>query len=159
MAFLKSYPKAAYMSEVKRWRDLPDGAIEFIMRRLKTADRWPPKTKSWRSYPNGLSKSARRGRFFAWRLLRTTTLAGLVAKSPSSPRTRKGKPGRSPLNRTVSGGIGAILNLLSPKTWKRRKHASSATRSFAPKRWQLGAHALRSAGDVEHAGFWFVFSP
>ena len=37
-AFLKSYPKAAYMSEVERWRELPDGAIEFTMRRLWTAD-------------------------------------------------------------------------------------------------------------------------
>jgi hypothetical protein len=37
-AFLKSYPKAAYMSEVEWWRELPDGAIEFTMRRLRTAD-------------------------------------------------------------------------------------------------------------------------
>jgi hypothetical protein len=37
-AFLKSYPKAAYMSEVERWRELPGGAIEFTMRRLRTAD-------------------------------------------------------------------------------------------------------------------------
>jgi hypothetical protein len=37
-AFLKSYPKAAYMSEVERWRELPGGAIEFTMRRLGTAD-------------------------------------------------------------------------------------------------------------------------
>ena len=37
-AFLKSYPKAAYMSEVEQWRELPDGAIEFTMRRLRTAD-------------------------------------------------------------------------------------------------------------------------
>jgi hypothetical protein len=37
-AFLKSYPKAAYMSEVERWRELPNGAIEFTMRRLRTAD-------------------------------------------------------------------------------------------------------------------------
>ena len=37
-AFLKSYPKAAYMSEVERWRELPDGRIEFTMRRLRTAD-------------------------------------------------------------------------------------------------------------------------
>jgi hypothetical protein len=29
---------AAYMSEVERWRELPDGAIEFTMRRLRTAD-------------------------------------------------------------------------------------------------------------------------
>jgi hypothetical protein len=37
-AFLRSYPKAAYMSEVERWRELPDGAIEFTMGRLRTAD-------------------------------------------------------------------------------------------------------------------------
>jgi hypothetical protein len=37
-AFLKSYPAAAYMSEVERWRELPDGSIEFTMRRLPTAD-------------------------------------------------------------------------------------------------------------------------
>jgi hypothetical protein len=37
-AFLRLYPKAAYMSEVERWRELPDGAIEFTMRRLRTAD-------------------------------------------------------------------------------------------------------------------------
>ena len=37
-AFLKSYPTAAYMSEVELWRELPDGSIEFTMRRLPTAD-------------------------------------------------------------------------------------------------------------------------
>jgi hypothetical protein len=37
-AFLQSYPKAAYMTEVEQWRELPDGAIEFTMRRLRTAD-------------------------------------------------------------------------------------------------------------------------
>jgi len=37
-AFLKSYPNAAYMSEVERWRELPDGSIEFTMRRLRSAD-------------------------------------------------------------------------------------------------------------------------
>jgi hypothetical protein len=36
--FLKAYPKAAYMNEVERWRELPDGAIEFTIRRLRTAD-------------------------------------------------------------------------------------------------------------------------
>jgi hypothetical protein len=36
--FLKSYPAAAYMSEVEKWRELPDGSIEFTMRRLRTAD-------------------------------------------------------------------------------------------------------------------------
>jgi hypothetical protein len=37
-AFLRSYPKAANMSEVERWRELPDGIIEFTMRRLRTAE-------------------------------------------------------------------------------------------------------------------------
>ena len=36
--FLKRYPKEAYMSSVERWRELPDGAIEFTMRRLSSAD-------------------------------------------------------------------------------------------------------------------------
>jgi hypothetical protein len=30
--------RAAYMSEVENWRELPDGVIEFTMRRLRTAD-------------------------------------------------------------------------------------------------------------------------
>lgn len=37
-AFLKRYPKAAYMSEVERWRELPGDTIEFTMRRLPSAD-------------------------------------------------------------------------------------------------------------------------
>ena len=37
-AFLDRFPKQAYMSEVEYWRELPDGAIEFTMRRLPTAD-------------------------------------------------------------------------------------------------------------------------
>ena len=36
--FLTRYPKQAYMSSVERWRELPDGAIEFTMRRLASAD-------------------------------------------------------------------------------------------------------------------------
>ena len=36
--FLTRYPKAAYMSGVESWRELPDGAIEFTMRRLRSAD-------------------------------------------------------------------------------------------------------------------------
>lgn len=36
--FFDRYPKAAYMTEVETWRELPDGAIEFTMRRLLTAD-------------------------------------------------------------------------------------------------------------------------
>ena len=36
--FLDRYPKAAYMSSVESWRELPDGEIEFMMRRLPTAD-------------------------------------------------------------------------------------------------------------------------
>jgi hypothetical protein len=37
-AFFSRYPKAAYMTEVDAWRELPDGEIEFTMRRLSTAD-------------------------------------------------------------------------------------------------------------------------
>ena len=36
--FLTRYPKAAYMSRVESWRELPDGGIEFTMRRLPSAD-------------------------------------------------------------------------------------------------------------------------
>jgi hypothetical protein len=36
--FLARYPKAAYMSAVESWRELPDGNIEFTMRRLPSAD-------------------------------------------------------------------------------------------------------------------------
>ena len=36
--FLSRYPKAAYMSSVERWRELPGGDIEFTMRRLASAD-------------------------------------------------------------------------------------------------------------------------
>lgn len=32
------YPKAAYMTEIERWRVLPDDRIEFTMRRLSSAD-------------------------------------------------------------------------------------------------------------------------
>lgn len=33
-----NFPKAAYWTEVESWRQLPDGAIEFTMRRLPSAD-------------------------------------------------------------------------------------------------------------------------
>jgi hypothetical protein len=36
--FLNRYPKAAYMSSVESWRELPGGEIEFTMRRLPSAD-------------------------------------------------------------------------------------------------------------------------
>jgi hypothetical protein len=36
--FFTRYPKAAYMSSVESWRELPDGNIEFTMRRLRSAD-------------------------------------------------------------------------------------------------------------------------
>ena len=36
--FLNRYPKAAYMSAVESWRELPGGDIEFTMRRLGSAD-------------------------------------------------------------------------------------------------------------------------
>jgi hypothetical protein len=32
------YPKAAYMTEIESWRELADGQIEFVMRRLPAAD-------------------------------------------------------------------------------------------------------------------------
>jgi len=32
------YPKAAYMTAIESWRELPDGGIEFTMRRLPSAD-------------------------------------------------------------------------------------------------------------------------
>jgi len=35
--FLK-FPKAAYMTEIESWRELPDGRIEFTIRRLPSAD-------------------------------------------------------------------------------------------------------------------------
>ena len=37
-AFLERFPKQAYMTAVEHWRELPDGKIEFTMRRLRTAD-------------------------------------------------------------------------------------------------------------------------
>ena len=36
--FLDRYPAAGYMSRVESWRELADGAIEFTMRRLPSAD-------------------------------------------------------------------------------------------------------------------------
>ncbi|QWG16864.1 hypothetical protein KMZ68_17985 [Bradyrhizobium sediminis] len=36
--FLTRFPRAAYMSGVESWRELPDGDIEFTMRRLRSAD-------------------------------------------------------------------------------------------------------------------------
>lgn len=39
--FLNRYPKAAYMSSVESWRELPGGAIEFTMRRLAARTRNP----------------------------------------------------------------------------------------------------------------------
>jgi hypothetical protein len=36
--FFDRYPKAAYMTEIESWRELPGDAIEFTMRRLPTAD-------------------------------------------------------------------------------------------------------------------------
>lgn len=37
-AFLDRWPSAAYMSAVDNWRELPNGRIEFTMKRLKSAD-------------------------------------------------------------------------------------------------------------------------
>ena len=36
--FFAAWPKAAYMSGVESWRELPGDTIEFTMRRLPTAD-------------------------------------------------------------------------------------------------------------------------
>jgi len=36
--FFEAYPKAAYMSGVESWRELPGDEIEFTMRRLPSAD-------------------------------------------------------------------------------------------------------------------------
>ena len=32
------FPKAAYMTEIEFWRELDDGRIEFVIRRLPSAD-------------------------------------------------------------------------------------------------------------------------
>jgi hypothetical protein len=32
------FPKAAYMTAIESWRELPGGDIEFTMRRLRSAD-------------------------------------------------------------------------------------------------------------------------
>ena len=37
-AFLREYPAGGYMTIVEHWRELPDGQIQFTMRRLPTAD-------------------------------------------------------------------------------------------------------------------------
>ena len=36
--FLNAFPTGGYMTIVDKWRQLPDGKIEFTMRRLPTAD-------------------------------------------------------------------------------------------------------------------------
>jgi hypothetical protein len=36
--FFARFPKAAYMTEIESWRELPGDRIEFTMRRLPTAD-------------------------------------------------------------------------------------------------------------------------
>ncbi len=36
--WFERYPKAAYMTEIESWRELADDKIEFVMRRLPTAD-------------------------------------------------------------------------------------------------------------------------
>jgi hypothetical protein len=35
---LDEYPAGGYMTIVEKWRELPDGQIEFTVRRLPTAD-------------------------------------------------------------------------------------------------------------------------
>jgi hypothetical protein len=34
----RRFPQPAYMTAIESWRELPDGRIEFTMRRLPTAD-------------------------------------------------------------------------------------------------------------------------
>lgn len=36
--WFERFPKAAYMTEIESWRELPGDEIEFVMRRLPTAD-------------------------------------------------------------------------------------------------------------------------
>ena len=36
--FFNRFPKQAYMTQVEHWRVLPNGDIEFTMRRLRSAD-------------------------------------------------------------------------------------------------------------------------
>jgi hypothetical protein len=36
--WFERFPKAAYMTEVESWRELADDRIEFVMRRLPSAD-------------------------------------------------------------------------------------------------------------------------
>jgi hypothetical protein len=36
--WFSTFPKAAYMTEIESWREMPDGQIEFTIRRLPTAD-------------------------------------------------------------------------------------------------------------------------
>jgi hypothetical protein len=35
---LNQFPQGGYMAVVERWRQLPDGQIEFMMRRMRTED-------------------------------------------------------------------------------------------------------------------------
>ena len=35
---LNLFPQGGYMTIVEQWRQLPDGQIEFTMRRMRTAD-------------------------------------------------------------------------------------------------------------------------
>jgi len=36
--WFERFPKAAYMTEIESWREVGDDEIEFVMRRLPTAD-------------------------------------------------------------------------------------------------------------------------
>jgi hypothetical protein len=36
--WFERFPKAAYMTEIESWRELPDDRIEFVIRRLPSAD-------------------------------------------------------------------------------------------------------------------------
>jgi hypothetical protein len=36
--WFERFPKAAYMTEIESWRELADDRVEFVMRRLPSAD-------------------------------------------------------------------------------------------------------------------------
>jgi hypothetical protein len=48
-AFLNRWPAAAYMPELESWRELPDGEIEFTMKRLRST-----RTRRWESSASAL---------------------------------------------------------------------------------------------------------
>lgn len=123
--FLKAYPKAAFMSEVERWRELPDGAIEFHhapaadrlmageedkleivpertveVRETRTLFRLTPATD------NDLSRSSRK-------------VAVVAADTEDEARQIASM-------HDAFGATGGIRIFLSPTSWKRPRHKYSA---------------------------------